>query len=78
MMTQLPIQQIAQLINSGRNPQQVLNQIVGNNPQMQQNLKQLQNMAGNMNPRDFAIQLAKQNGMSEQQLMDLARQLGIK
>ena len=77
-MTQLPIQQIAQLINSGRNPQQVLNQIVGNNPQMQQNLKQLQNMAGNMNPRDFAIQLAKQNGMSEQQLMDLARQLGIK
>lgn len=77
-MTQLPIQQIAQLISSGRNPQQVLNQIVGNNPQMQQNLKQLQNMAGNMNPRDFAIQLAKQNGMSEQQLMDLARQLGIK
>lgn len=77
-MTQLPIQQIAQLISSGRNPQQIINQIVGNNPQMQQNFRQLQNMAGNMNPRDFAIQLAKQNGMSEQQLMDLARQLGIK
>jgi TolA-binding protein len=71
-------QQIMQMLNSGSNPQQVLQQMLQNNPQMQQTFKQIQNMAGDMDPRDFAIKLAKQNGMTEQQLMNIARQFGIK
>lgn len=74
----IPIQQIAQIMNSGKNPQQIMQQMLANNPQAQRTFKQMKNMAGNMNPRDFAVQLAKQNGMSEQQLMDLAKHFGLK
>ena len=70
--------QIMQLMKGGGNPQQIMQQMLNNNPQVQQTFRQLQNMAGDMNPRDFAIQLAKQNGMSEQQLMDFAKKFGVK
>ena len=70
--------QIMQLIKGGGNPQQIVQQMLNNNPQAQQTFRQLQNMAGDMNPRDFAIQLAKQNGMTEQQLMDFAKRFGVK
>lgn len=70
--------QIMQLMKGGGNPQQIIQQMLNNNPQAQQTFRQLQNMAGDMNPRDFAIQLAKQNGMTEQQLMDFAKRFGVK
>ena len=70
--------QIMQLMKGGSNPQQIMQQMLTNNPQAQQTFRQLQNMAGDMNPRDFAVQLAKQNGMSEQQLMDFAKKFGVK
>ena len=70
--------QIMQLMKGGGNPQQIMQQMLNNNPQAQQTFRQLQNMAGDMNPRDFAVQLAKQSGMSEQQLMDFAKKFGVK
>lgn len=74
----IPIQQIVQMMNSGVNPQVVMQQMLNNNPQAQVMVKQLQNMAGNTPPKDFAIQLLKQNGVSEQQIMDLAKKLNLK
>lgn len=74
----LPIQQIVQMMSSGVNPQQVMQQMLNNNPQAQVMVKQFQNMAGNMPPKDFAIQLLKQNGLSEKQIMEMAKKLNLK
>lgn len=66
------------MISSGGNPQQIIQQFMTSNPNAQQAINQYKNMAGDANPRDFAIQLAKQNGMSEQELMQIANKFGLK
>ena len=48
------------------------------NPQMGQMQTQMQNMAQGRTPKDFILQMAKQNGVSEQNLQGLARILGAK
>ena len=59
------LQNIAMAKKQGKTPQMIMNMIMQQNPQMQQTLTQLQNMVGNRNPRDFFMQLAKQNGVQE-------------
>ena len=59
------LQNIAMAKRQGKNPKMIMNMIIQQNPQMQQTLTQLQNMVGNRNPRDFFMQLAKQNGVEE-------------
>ena len=65
------IQSILQMRNAGQNPQMILQMILQRNPQYQQLLTQMQNMAQGRNPRDFIMQLAKQNGVSEQNMQAL-------
>lgn len=69
------IQGIISLKNSGRNPQAIMQMIMQQNPQYQQMLTRLQNMAQGKNPKDFIMQLARQNGVNEQNLQELARML---
>jgi hypothetical protein len=59
------LQNIMNAKKQGKNPQMIMNMIMQQNPQMQQTLNQLKNMVGNRNPRDFFMQLAKQNGVEE-------------
>ena len=59
------LQNIAMAKKQGKTPQMIMNMIMQQNPQMQQTLTQLQNMVGNRNPREFFMQLAKQNGVQE-------------
>ena len=59
------LQNIAMAKKQGKNPKMIMNMIMQQNPQMQQTLTQLQNMVGNRNPRDFFMQLARQNGVEE-------------
>lgn len=70
------LQSIFQMKNAGRNPQQVLQMMLQQNPQMQQNLAVLQNMARGKNPQEFFSQLAKQNGVSEQNMAQLMQMFG--
>ena len=65
------IQSILQMRNAGQNPQMIMQMILQRNPQYQQLLTQMQNMAQGRNPRDFIMQLAKQNGVSEQNMQAL-------
>jgi hypothetical protein len=62
------IQSILQMRNAGQNPQMIMQMLLQRNPQYQQLLTQMQNMAQGRNPRDFIMQLAKQNGVSEQNI----------
>jgi hypothetical protein len=45
-------------------------------PQINQMQTQLQNMAQGRSPQEFLIQLARQNGVSEENIQGLSRILG--
>ena len=59
------LQNIMTAKKQGKNPQIIMQTILQQNPQMQQTLTQLKNMVGNRNPKEFIMQLAKQNGVEE-------------
>lgn len=62
------IQGIIQMKNSGKNPQAVLQMLMQQNPQVGQLITQFRNMSNGKNPRDFITQMARQNGLSEQNI----------
>lgn len=70
------IQNIIALYNSGGNPQQIMQQMIQRTPQINQMQTQLQNMAQGRSPQEFLIQLARQNGVSEENIQGLSRILG--
>ena len=73
-----PIQMVMSFMESGGNPQVLAQQIVNQNPQMVQMISQVKNMAGNKTPKEFAMQLAKQNGMNQKQIENLFNKMGSK
>ena len=72
------IEQIIRFYDSGGNPKQIMQNMFQQNPQMGQMQTQMQNMAQGRTPKEFILQIAKQNGVSEQNLQGLARILGAK
>ena len=72
------IENIIALYERGGNPQQIMQNMMNKNSQIGQFQTQLQNMAQGRSPRDFLLQLARQNGVSEKNLQGLARILGAK
>lgn len=73
-----PIEMIMNLMSSGMNPQNAMQMLLQKFPNAQQTLTQLQNMAKGQNPRDFAMQLAKQNGKDPKQVLEFAKKFGLK
>lgn len=65
------LQSLFQMKNAGHNPQQLLQTMIQQNPQIKQLLTQFQNMSNGQNPRDFLTQLARQNGVSEQNISNI-------
>ena len=63
--------QILQMLQQAQNPQALFQQMLQQNPNMASALSQLQNSTQGANPRDVAMQLAKQRGISEQQVMQM-------
>lgn len=62
---QQALQSIMIAKRQGKNPQQMIQGMLQNNPQMQQTLTQLKNMAQGRSPKEFIMQLARQNGADE-------------
>ena len=69
------LQSIFQMRNAGRNPQQIMQMLIQRNPQYQQQMAMLQNMAKGKSPKEFFAQLAKQNGVSEQNLQKILQMI---
>lgn len=59
------ISQITQLKSQGKSPQAVMQIVFGNNPQLQMYKNRMQNMANGRNPQEFLTQLARQSGVTE-------------
>ena len=70
------LEQIIQFHKSGRNPQELMGRFMPNN--LEQMKQKMQNMAQGRSPAEFIMQLARQNGASEQNLQGLAQILGVK
>lgn len=70
------LEQIIQFHRSGRNPQELMQRFMPNN--LEQMKQKMQNMAQGRSPAEFIMQLARQNGASEQNLQGLAQILGAK
>lgn len=70
------INNIVAMKNAGKNPQVLMNNILKSNPQYGQMLNQLKNMANGRNPQEFVMQLAQQNGVSQQNLQALRQMFG--
>lgn len=70
------LEQIIQFHKTGRNPQELMQRFMPNN--LEQMKQKMQNMAQGRSPAEFIMQLARQNGASEQNLQGLAQILGAR
>ena len=72
MNNQMNIFQMLDMINGmGNTPDAMLQMLLQQNPQGRQTIEQLRNSSNGMSAEQIAKQLARQNGISEQQLMQL-------
>lgn len=67
---------LMQLIAGGMNPQQIIQNITQQNPQVQVLLNQARQSG--MTPQQYAMQFAKQNNINIQPLINLLSNRGIK
>lgn len=67
---------ILQMLMSGGNPQQIVQNIIQNNPQAKGMLTQMQNSG--MSAKDFVMQYARQNNINIQPYLNMLNQKGIK
>ena len=65
------LQSLFQMKNAGRNPQQIMQMLIQQNPQIKNTLATLHNMSQGKSPREFFSQLARQNGVNEQNMAQL-------
>ena len=71
------LQSIINLANSGKSPNEVMNMLIQQNPNVKQGLTQLQNMAQGRSMKDFVMQLMKQNtGINPQMFDSLSKMMG--
>ena len=75
---QSPINEILQMMNGGMNPQMMANQVLQRNPRAKQFLEQMQNQANGRSPKEMVMQYARQSGISEQEVMQLANRMGLR
>lgn len=72
------IERIIALHDNGGNPQQIMQQMMNRGTPIGQMQTQIQNMAQGRTPVEFILQMARQNGVTEQNIQGLARILGAK
>ena len=70
------MQMLMQFMASGKNPQQVLQQVMQQHPQVYALMNQMQQSG--MNPKQFAQQFLRQNNIDVNQIEQMARNNGIK
>ena len=70
------IQNIISLHDSGGNPRQIMQQMMQQGTPINQMQMQMQNMAQGRSPQEFILQMARQNGVSEENIQGLSRILG--
>lgn len=70
------INSVLQMITNGQNPNQLIQQMISQNPQAQILFNQMQQSG--MSAKDFTMQYAKQNNINIQPILNTLIQRGIK
>ena len=70
------INNLNQLMSMGQNPQQIVQNVIANNPQLQQTFSQM--AQNNMTPRDMCMQIARQRGIDLTPMIQFMNQRGMK
>lgn len=73
-----PISMILQALKGELSPQKICQNILSQNPEAVQFVQQMQQACGTNDPREFVIQQCKEKGISEADVMLLAKSCGIK
>ncbi len=75
-MQQNPMNMLMQMLSMGNNPQQIIQSMTAQNPQVQAVFNQMQQSG--MTPQQYAMQYAKQNNINIQPLVNMMNQRGIR
>lgn len=67
------IENIIKFYNMGGNPQQLMQNMMMQNSDIGQMKTQIQNMSQGRTPKDFIVQMARQNGVTEQNIQGLLK-----
>lgn len=70
------INNILQMLSINQNPNQVIQQMISQNPQAQILFNQMQQSG--MSVKDFTLQYARQNNINLEQIINVLSQRGIK
>lgn len=70
------ISAVLNMANSGRSPKDIMNMYFRSNPQFNQMMTQVQNMAQGRTPQEFITQIAKQNGVDQATIDQLIQIIG--
>jgi ABC-type branched-subunit amino acid transport system substrate-binding protein len=70
------VNMITQIMMNGQNPNQIVQQMIQQNPQAQVLFNQMQQSG--MSIKDFTMQYAKQNNLNLEQIINVLSQRGIK
>ncbi len=70
------VNMITQIITNGQNPNQIIQQMINQNPQAQILFNQMQQSG--MSVKDFTMQYAKQNNLNINAIINSLNQRGIK
>lgn len=75
-MQQNPMNMLMQMLSMGNNPQQIIQNMMMQNPEIRTAFNQMQQSG--MTPQQYAMQYAKQNNINIQPLVNVMNQRGIK
>ena len=67
------MQQVMTWKNQGKTPNEVMQMLIQQNPELQQTAIRLRNMSKGRNPQEFVMQIAKQNGVTEEGLQMMSQ-----
>lgn len=62
---------IINMIRMAKNPEQIMQSAINQNPQMANIISQVKNSTQGANPQQVAMQMARQKGISEKEIMDM-------
>lgn len=74
-----PMMQVLQMVRNGGNPEQLVQQLMKNNPQLANQIEiARQQNGGNISNKDLALQIMAQRGIDPNQMMSMFGDLGKK
>lgn len=72
---QNPMNFLMNLMSMGNNPQQIINNVLNQNPQMQVAINQMK--TSGMSTKDYVLQYARQNNINIQPIIQMMNSRGI-